>query len=488
MKSIDAEEAITFDDVLILPRYSEVLPADVDLSTRFSRNIRINIPLCSAAMDTVTEANLAIAIAQEGGIGVIHKNLSIEQQVHEVKKVKRAENGIINDPLTLTPDTPISEAVKIMEGQAISGFPIVEGGNMKLVGILTRRDLRFEKNLDRPVSSIMTKDKLVTAKVGVSLDEAVTILQGQKVEKLLIVDADNRLKGLITMKDIRNNMRYPFASKDASGRLRVAAAVGVKQTDLDRARALFDSSVDVIVVDTAHGHTKGVIEQVKKVRALFKDKIDIVAGNIATAEGAEALIEAGVDGVKVGMGPGSICTTRIVAGIGVPQITAIMNACSAAKKKNIPVIGDGGIQFSGDIAKALAAGADSVMIGSLFAGTEESPGEKIIYRGRTFKTYRGMGSLGAMSEGSADRYFQENGSAKYVPEGIEGRTPYKGALSDFVYQLVGGLRSSFGYVGAKDLAAFKDRATFIRISSAGLKESHPHDVIITQEAPNYWVD
>lgn len=483
---IRADEAITFDDVLLVPKYSSVLPKDVSLQTQFSRNISINIPLCSAAMDTVTEARLAIAIAQEGGIGVIHKNLSVEEQIAEVKKVKRAANGIILDPVSLHPSTPIREAIRIMQTQDISGFPIVEKDNT-LVGILTSRDLSFEKHLDSPVSSIMTKDKLVTAKEGVALEDATRIIQKEKVEKLLIIDDANRLKGLITMRDIRNNERYPHACKDSSGRLRVAAAVGNKPQDVERAEALRNASVDVIVVDSAHGHSEFVIQQVKKLKAIFKDTLDIVAGNIVSTEAAKALVEAGADGVKVGVGPGSICTTRVVTGTGVPQITAITDVYGVASKAGVPIIADGGIKYSGDIAKALAAGASCVMIGSLFAGTEESPGEKVMYRGRSFKIYRGMGSLGAMMEGSSDRYFQGE-QEKLVPEGIEGRIPYKGHLSDFVYQLVGGVRSAMGYTGAATLPAFTERAEFIKITAAGLKESHPHDVIITQEAPNYWIE
>lgn len=486
MADVRIPDAITFDDVLLVPQYSDVLPSEVDLRTHFSRTIRLNLPLCSAAMDTVTEARLAIAIAQEGGIGVIHKNLSIENQVAEVNKVKRAANGIITDPLTLAPDTPIKNAIEIMNTHEISGFPIIQG-DMRVVGILTSRDLRFERDTDRPVSAIMTKENLVTAEEGISLEDATEILQRQKVEKLIIVDKDYKLKGLITIKDIRNNERYPHACKDGRGRLRVAAAIGNKEKDLDRAEALIAAAVDVIVVDSAHAHSRGVIEQVKRLKERYKDTIDVVAGNIISAEAAKALVDVGADGLKVGIGPGSICTTRVVAGVGVPQVHAIQDVYQYAYKKRVPVIADGGIRYSGDIAKALAAGASSVMIGSLFAGTEESPGEKIIYRGRTFKTYRGMGSLGAMVEGSADRYFQTQ-AEKLVPEGIEGRTPYKGHLSDFIYQLIGGVRSSMGYVGAKDLEAFHERAKFIRITNAGLSESHPHDVIITQEAPNYWVD
>lgn len=484
--SLPFEESLTFDDVLLVPQYSDVLPNTVDLNTKFSRSIDLHIPLCSAAMDTVTEARLAISIAQEGGIGVIHKNLSLEEQVSEVKKVKRAANGIIPDPVTLSPQTPIKEAINIMNTHEISGFPIVES-DMTVVGILTNRDLPFERDTSLPVSSIMTKKNLVTAKEGVSLDEARDILQRHKVEKLLIVDNENRLKGLITIRDIRNNERYPNACKDHQGRLKTAAAIGNKDSDVERAKALLGVGADALVVDSSHGHSLGIIKQVKRLKEMFGDKIDIVAGNIVTAEAAKALIDAGADGVKVGIGPGSICTTRVVAGVGVPQISAIIDVASYAAKKGVPLIADGGVRYSGDIAKALAAGADSVMIGSLFAGTEESPGEKIIYRGRTYKSYRGMGSLGAMTDGSADRYFQGE-AEKLVPEGIEGRTAYKGSLSDFIFQLVGGVRSSMGYVGAPSINEFKKRAKFIRVSGAGLRENHPHDVLITQESPNYWAD
>ena len=480
-------EGITFDDILIIPNYSEVLPAQTDLTTRLTNNITLNIPLVSAAMDTVTEARLAIALAREGGIGIIHKNLSIEEQSHQVDIVKRSESAIITDPITLTPKDTILKARNLMREYDISGIPIVNEG--KLVGIITNRDLRFIKELNDKIEDHMTKrEHLVTAKEGIKLNEAIKIMQEYKIEKLLIVDDDFCLKGLITIKDINKIMEYPLASKDSQGRLRVGAAVGVSEQEKERVAELVKSKVDVIVVDTAHGHSKPVIEMVKYIKSNFN--VDVIAGNIATAEGAESLIQAGANAVKVGIGPGSICTTRIVAGIGVPQISAIMFANEIAKKYDIPVIADGGIKYSGDIAKAIAAGASTVMLGSLFAGTEESPGEIVIYGGKTYKAYRGMGSLGAMQKGSKDRYGQGDVDEpqKLVPEGIEGAVPYKGSLSQFVYQLIGGLKASLGYVGARNIKEFQEKARFIKITNAGLKESHPHNVLITKEAPNYRSD
>jgi len=480
-------EGITFDDILIIPNYSEVLPAQTDLTTRLTNNITLNIPLVSAAMDTVTEARLAIALAREGGIGIIHKNLSIEEQSHQVDIVKRSESAIITDPITLTPKDTILKARNLMREYDISGIPIVNEG--KLVGIITNRDLRFIKELNDKIEDHMTKrEHLVTAKEGIKLNEAIKIMQEYKIEKLLIVDDDFCLKGLITIKDINKIMEYPLASKDSQGRLRVGAAVGVSEQEKERVAELVKSKVDVIVVDTAHGHSKPVIEMVKYIKSNFN--VDVIAGNIATAEGAESLIQAGANAVKVGIGPGSICTTRIVAGVGVPQISAIMFANEIAKKYDIPVIADGGIKYSGDIAKAIAAGASTVMLGSLFAGTEESPGEIVIYGGKTYKAYRGMGSLGAMQKGSKDRYGQGDVDEpqKLVPEGIEGAVPYKGSLSQFVYQLIGGLKASLGYVGARNIKEFQEKARFIKITNAGLKESHPHNVLITKEAPNYRSD
>ncbi|HHY93170.1 MAG TPA: IMP dehydrogenase [Firmicutes bacterium] len=479
------EEGLTFDDVLLEPTRSEILPRDADVTTYLTRDIRLNIPLLSSAMDTVTEARLAIAMAREGGIGIIHKNMSIERQAQEVDKVKRSESGIIVDPIFLSPEHQVADAVEIMERYHISGVPITDPEG-HLIGIITNRDLRFEEDYSRPISEVMTKENLITAPVGTTLEYAKEILKKHKVEKLPLVDEKGRLRGLITIKDIEKAKKYPNAAKDAVGRLRVGAAVGVAADTLERARALVKAGVDVLVVDTAHGHSRGVLDMVARLKGEFPHT-PIVAGNVATAAGAEDLIAAGADAVKVGVGPGSICTTRVVAGIGVPQITAIWNASRAAEKHGIPVIADGGIKFSGDITKALAAGASTVMIGNLFAGTEESPGETIIYQGRSYKVYRGMGSLGAMKEGSRDRYFQEN-VEKLVPEGIEGRVPYKGPLADTVYQLIGGLRAGMGYCGAANLAELKRKARFVRVTAAGLRESHPHDVIITKEAPNYSVD
>ena len=477
-------EGLTFDDVLLLPGKTDVLPKDVETKTRLTREIDINIPIVSAAMDTVTEARMAIALAQEGGIGIVHKAMPIERQAIEVDKVKRSESGMIVDPITIGPESRISDALALMKRYRISGVPVTKGS--RLVGILTNRDLRFETRFDIKVSEVMTKKHLVTAPVGTSLEDAIKLLHQHRIEKLLVVDDNYNLKGLITIKDIEKRIKYPNACKDSLGRLRVGAAIGVGPDGLERAQALIKVGVDVIVIDTAHGHSKGVMETVKLVKKKHPD-IQVIAGNIATGEAAADLIKAGVDAVKVGIGPGSICTTRIVAGAGVPQITAIADCSEVAGKSGVPVIADGGVKFSGDIVKALAAGASSVMIGGLFAGTEESPGETIIYQGRSYKLYRGMGSIGAMNAGSKDRYFQEHETqaSKLVPEGIEGRVPYKGLLCDYVYQLVGGLRSGMGYTGSKTIQDLRKKARFIKISGAGLRESHVHDVVITKEAPNY---
>lgn len=475
------QEGLTFDDVLLVPAASSVLPKDVDTSSYFTPNIRLNIPIVSAGMDTVTESRLAIAMAREGGIGVIHKNMSIEKQALEVDRVKRSEHGVITDPFYLSPNHLIKDALMLMERYRISGVPITVDG--KLVGILTNRDLRFENDFNRPIHEVMTKDNLITAPEGTTLEKAKKILQRHKIEKLPIVDQEYNLKGLITIKDIEKARQYPNAAKDEKGRLRVAAAVGVTDDTLERTEALVKAGVDAIVVDTAHGHSLGVIRKVREIKDAFP-QLDLVAGNVATGEGTLALIEAGADAVKVGVGPGSICTTRVIAGIGVPQITAIYEAYQVAQKKGVPIIGDGGIKYSGDITKAIAAGASTVMIGSLLAGTEESPGETEIYQGRTYKVYRGMGSLGAMKAGSKDRYFQSD-AAKLVPEGIEGRVPYRGPLSETIYQLVGGLRAGMGYCGTATIEELQRNGKFIRISGAGLRESHPHDVAITKEAPNY---
>ena len=482
------KEGLTFDDVLLVPGYSEVLPHEVDVSTYITPSIKLNIPIVSAAMDTVTEARLAIALAREGGIGIIHRNMSIERQAQEVEKVKKSESGMILDPVTVEPDTTVREALSIMERYKISGVPVVDSEG-KLVGILTNRDLRFLKptDYDKPVSLFMTKENLITAPEGVTLDDATELFQKYKIEKLPIVDSEGRIKGLITIKDIVKRMKYPNACKDEIGRLRVGAAVGTGEDTLKRVEALVSAGVDLVVVDTAHGHSKRVLETVSLIKREFPN-LPLVAGNVATAEGTKALIDAGADAVKVGVGPGSICTTRVVAGVGVPQITAIMEAYSVAKDNGIPVIADGGIRYSGDIVKALAAGASVVMLGNLLAGTEEAPGETIYYQGRAYKVYRGMGSLGAMmSRLSSDRYGQDK-MEKFVPEGIEGRVPYKGKLSDVVYQLVGGLRSGMGYVGARDLRELREKAKFVKITWAGYRESHVHDVQITKEAPNYWVE
>lgn len=474
-------EGITFDDVLLVPARSDFVPNQADTRTQLTNNITINIPIVSAAMDTVTEAALAIALAQEGGIGIIHKNLSIDAQKREVSKVKRSEHGVILDPVTLSPREPVRRAQELMVEQNVSGIPIVEG--KKLVGILTRRDLKFLKDYDVEVSTVMVKDKLVTGPAGTTLEQAKEILQKHKVEKLLLVNGRGELAGLITMRDIDRVQQYPVAARDQRGRLRVGAAVGVH--DYERIEALIAADVDIVVVDTAHGHSQNVIETVKKIKVNYD--IDVIAGNIATSEAAEELIEAGVNAVKVGIGPGAICTTRVISGVGVPQVSAILNCARAAEKHGIPVIADGGIRHSGDITKAIAAGASSVMIGSLFAGLKESPGQLVIYKGRQFKEYRGMGSLGAMVKGSADRYGQSSAteSSKLVPEGVEGRVPYRGMLGDFVYQLVGGLRAGMGYCGARNIDELRKDTRFVRVSIASISESHPHDIQITKEAPNY---
>lgn len=478
-------EGLTFDDILMIPGKSSVLPRDVDVSTFLTNEIKLNIPILSAAMDTVTESDLAVALAREGGIGILHKNMTIERQCDEVDKVKRSESGMIKDPVTLLPDKTVGDALAIMKKYSVSGIPIIDSSK-RLVGILTNRDLRFEPNQKLKVTQLMTKENLVTAPLGTTLEKAEKILQRYKIEKLPVVDKKGILHGLITFKDIMKKKKHPYACKDEHGRLRVGAAVGVTTDTLDRVSALSSSGADVIIIDTAHGHSAGVIRTIKSVRQKFK-YIQLIAGNIGTYDGALALINCGIDAVKVGIGPGSICTTRVIAGVGVPQITAIMEAYRAAKKRGIPIIADGGIKQTGDIPKALASGAHSVMIGGLFAGVEESPGEKILFEGRSFKSYRGMGSLAAMKEGSKDRYFQdaEDDIGKLVPEGVEGRVPYKGPLEDTIFQLVGGLRSSMGYCGSKTIDELRKKTKFIRITPAGLRENHPHDVIITKEAPNY---
>jgi IMP dehydrogenase len=476
---------LTFDDVLLLPGKSSILPQQADTRTCLSRKIALNIPIVAAAMDTVTDARLAIAIARQGGIGIIHRNMTIDQQADEVDKVKRSESGMIVDPVTIAPESTVRQALEIMSKYRVSGLPVTRG--TRLVGILTNRDLRFERNLDQPVNNVMTKDDLVTVPVGTTLDEAERLLQKHRIEKLLVVDQDFNLKGLITVKDIQKKLEYPRAAKDEQGRLRVGAAIGATGDFLERAVEMAKCKTDVIAIDTAHGHSARVMDAIKVIRHRLPD-VQLIAGNVATYEGAKDLIALGIDGLKVGMGPGSICTTRVVTGAGVPQITAIMEAARAAEGTGIPIIADGGIKFSGDITKAIAAGASCVMIGSLFAGTEEAPGETILYQGRTFKSYRGMGSTSAMEEGSADRYAQEDEDVqrgKSVPEGVEGRVPYKGSLAALTDQLVGGLRSGMGYVGAENLRALTQRSKFVRITSAGLRESHVHDVIITREAPNY---
>lgn len=480
-------EALTFDDITFLPNYSEVLPLETDVATMLTRQIGMRIPLVSAAMDTVTESDTAISIAREGGIGIIHRNMSIAAQAQEVNKVKKSESGMIVDPVTVDPDQQIGDVFDLMSRYRISGVPVVRAD--QLVGIITNRDLRFETDRTIRVADIMTKDNLVTAPLGISLEDSKRLLQKNRIEKLLVVDDEGRLKGLITIKDIMKIKKYPNACKDLLGRLRVGAAVGIGRDTLPRASALTTAGADVIVVDSAHGHSRNVIEAVKSIRAEFPD-LQVIAGNVATAEGAEALIKAGADGVKVGVGPGSICTTRIVAGVGVPQVSAIMECARVARAKGVPIIADGGVKYSGDILKALAAGADSIMIGSLFAGTDESPGETILYQGRSYKVYRGMGSLGAMGDGSKDRYFQDDvfEPRKLVPEGIEGRVPYRGPISDVVHQLIGGLRAGMGYLGCATLDELRVKSKMVRVTSAGLRESHVHDVIITKEAPNYQVD
>ncbi|MBU0631422.1 IMP dehydrogenase [bacterium] len=477
------KRALTFEDVLLVPQYSEVLPKEVSLETKLTKNITLNIPMVSAAMDTVTEYRAAIAMARLGGIGIIHKNMDIDTQCKQIRKVKKSESGIIIDPIYVYPDATLADADALMNEYKISGVPVVDGHN-KLLGILTNRDMRFEKDMRKTAAETMTKMPLITAKKGISLDEAADIMHKNKIEKLPIIDEEGFLKGLVTIKDIKKRIEYPNANKDDFGRLRVGGAIGVGQ--IDRAKALVDAGCDVLVLDSAHGHSKGIIDTVKKIKESMV--VDIIAGNIATAEAAEALIKAGVDGVKVGIGPGSICTTRIVAGVGVPQISAIDECSEMARKYGVPVIADGGIRYSGDIAKALAVGASCIMAGSLLAGTEESPGETIMFQGRQYKSYRGMGSIGAMQKGSNDRYFQEGTAAdKLVPEGIEGRVPFRGSIAGIIHQMMGGLRSSMGYCGSKSIEDFWEKAEFVEITSAGLKESHVHDVIITQEAPNYHI-
>ena len=489
-------EALTFDDILLLPRHSTVLPSQVDITSRFTRAIRVNVPILSAAMDTVTENRLAIAMAQQGGMGIIHKNLSVEEQASEVDRVKRSESGMIVNPITLSPTHRIYEALELMKRYRISGVPITEDGDKegRLVGVLTNRDLRFETRVDRPISDVMTKDNLVTVPVGTTLDQARERFHKHKIEKLMVVDADFRLKGLITVKDIQKLVKYPAACKDALGRLRVGAAVGVSKDTIDRADALVAAHVDVLVIDTAHGHSQGVLDMVARLRERHPD-VQIIAGNVATAEATKALIDRGVDAVKVGIGAGSICTTRVVAGIGVPMITAVAACARAAADKDIPIIADGGIRYSGDITKALAVGASCAMIGSLFAGTDESPGEIILFQGRSFKEYRGMGSLGAMRRGSRDRYFQDefdlesgDGSEKLVPEGIEGRVAHKGSVAAMIHQLVGGIRAGMGYCGCATIPELQQNAQLLRTTAAGVREGHVHDVIITKEAPNYRVE
>ncbi|MCB2203679.1 IMP dehydrogenase [bacterium] len=476
---------LTFDDILLVPRKSSILPREADVRSRLTRNITLNTPLLSAAMDTVTESDMAIALAREGGIGIVHKNMSIDKQAEEIDKVKRSESGMIVNPITLHADKTVADAHELMEKYRISGIPIVDDIG-KLIGILTNRDLRFEPNRAMLVYDIMTRDNLVTAPLGTTLEEAESILQEHRIEKLPVVDKKGRLRGLLTFKDIMKKKHHPNACKDNLGRLRVGAAVGIAADTLDRVKALVDAAVDVIVVDTAHGHSKGVLDTVKKVKKQFPGT-DVIAGNVATAKATEDLIKAGADAVKIGIGPGSICTTRVVTGVGVPQITAIMDCAEAAAQYDVPIIADGGIKQTGDVPKALAAGADSIMLGSMFAGLEESPGEKILYEGRRYKVYRGMGSISAMKEGSKDRYFQdvEDDIKKLVPEGIEGMVPYRGKLEEMVYQIMGGVRAAMGYCGVKNLGELKTRTEFIQITSAGLKESHPHDVFITKEAPNY---
>jgi IMP dehydrogenase len=482
-------EAFTFDDVLLQPAASCVLPTDCDTKTRLTSRIELGIPLLSAAMDTVTESGLAIAMAQAGGIGVIHKNLDPARQAEEVRRVKKFESGMVINPVTIVPDATLADALKLMAEHRISGIPVVEPGSRKLVGILTNRDVRFASNPNQPVRELMTKERLVTVREGVSRDEAKRLLHQFRIEKLLVVDEAYRCIGLITVKDIEKAQQHPHANKDEKGRLRVAAATGVGEKGIARAEMLFDAEVDVVVIDTAHGHSEGVIKTVDRVRRL-SNYTQIIAGNVATGDGAKALIDAGADAIKVGIGPGSICTTRMVAGVGVPQLTAIMDSVEACRNANVPVISDGGIKYSGDLAKAIAAGADAAMLGSLFAGTDEAPGEVFLYQGRSYKSYRGMGSIGAMARGSADRYFQQDikDSLKLVPEGVEGMVPYKGSVATVIHQLVGGLRAAMGYTGNRTIAEMQKNASFVRITSAGLRESHVHDVSITREAPNYRPD
>jgi IMP dehydrogenase len=484
MQYFTLEEGLTFDDILLVPAYSEVLPRDVDVRTRLSRRISLNIPIISAAMDTVTEAQVSISLAREGGIGIVHRNMSIKSQAREVDKVKKSESGMIVDPLTIDPERPIHEVLALMERYRISGVPVVK--EKQLVGIVTNRDLRFETDLSKKVSEVMTRDNLVTVSEGITLEESKKLLHEHRIEKLLVVDNKGCLKGLITIKDIEKVKKYPNACKDDLGRLRVGAAVGIGSDMEERTQALVRADADVILIDTSHGQSRGVLRAVERLKGTFKD-IELIAGNVATAEGAEAMVKAGADGVKVGIGPGSICTTRIIAGIGVPQVTAIMNCRPVTDKTGIPLIADGGIKFSGDITKAIATGAHAVMIGSLFAGTEESPGETVLFQGRSYKVYRGMGSLEAMKKGGKDRYYQEDltEEAKLVPEGIVGRVPYKGSLSGCVYQLVGGLRAGMGYVGCRSIEELQQNARFVRVTQSGLREGHVHDVIITKEAPNY---
>jgi IMP dehydrogenase len=479
-------EGLTYDDVLLVPNLSAILPREADLSTRLTRAITINLPLLSAAMDTVTEAEMAIALAREGGIGIIHKNMTIDRQAEQVQRVKRSESGMIFDPITLGPDNTIADALGLMQKYSISGVPVISDDG-RLVGIITNRDLRFMPELEQPVGEVMTRESLITAPLGTTLETAEAILQQHRIEKLPVVDEDGRLRGLITFKDIRKKRKHPNAAKDDRGRLRVGAAVGVTPETHERVAALARAGVDLVIVDTAHGHSTRVIETVRSLKAAFSD-LQVVAGNIATAEAAMALVDAGADGLKVGIGPGSICTTRVVAGVGVPQLTAVMNVAAAVAGLDVPVIADGGIKQTGDIAKAIAAGADSVMIGGLFAGMDEAPGEKILLEGRSYKVYRGMGSLGAMVQGSADRYFQdvEDEIPKLVPEGIEGRVPSKGPLSDTIYQMAGGLRAAMGYCGCRTISEMKQNTRFVRMTAAGLRESHPHDITITKESPNYF--
>jgi IMP dehydrogenase len=487
MIKIPLEEAYSFDDLLLLPNYSDILPKDVDTTTRLTRNLTLNIPIVSAAMDTVTEAHTAISMAREGGVGFIHRNMSIEHQVVEVDKVKKSESGMIVDPVTIHPEQKVIEVLKLMEKYRISGVPVIRGD--QLVGIVTNRDLRFETEMNKSVSEVMTKDNLITVNEKISLEESKKLLHEHRIEKLLVVDPKGRLTGMITIKDIEKIKKYPNSCKDKMGRLRVGAAIGVGSDMMERADALLRAGVDVLMLDTAHGHSKNVIEATQKLKSTFSN-LELIAGNVGTSKGAEDLIAAGADGIKVGIGPGSICTTRIIAGIGVPQITAIMNCKAVSAKTRVPIIADGGIKYSGDITKAIGAGAHVVMIGGLFAGTEESPGETILFQGRSYKVYRGMGSIEAMRKGSKDRYYQteQETDDKLVPEGIVGRVPYRGVLSANIHQLVGGLKAGMGYVGCRTIEGLREKARFVKISGAGLKESHVHDVIITKEAPNYRVD